>query len=109
MSRLFHTTVAGRTYPMRTIMAYGAGPRLGYYSNPNVQVWGSPTGISNSANNAYTISKTAPMVGAYLTEIIHTKKLGPNARSRITFLPGTATRVGLRQQRRSIRFNFFGD
>ena len=105
----FNTTVAGRTYPMRTIMAYGAGPRLGYYSNPNVQVWGSPTGISNSANNAYTISKTAPMVGSYLTEIIHTKKLVPNARSRITFLPGTATRVGLRQQRRSIRFNFFGD
>lgn len=105
----FNTTVAGRTYPMRTIMAYGAGPRLGYYSNPSVQVWGSPTGISNSANNAYTISQTAPMVGSYMTEIIHTMKLGPNAPSKITLLPGTATRPGLRQPRRTIRLNFFGD
>jgi hypothetical protein len=105
----FNTTVAGRTYPMRTIMAYGAGPRLGYYSNPSVQVWGSPTGISNSANNAYTISQTAPMVGSYMTEIIHTMKLGPNAQSSITLLPGTATRPGLRQPRRTIRLNFYGD
>ena len=105
----FNTTFAGRSYPMRTIMAYGAGPRLGYYSNPNVQVWGAPTGITNSANNAYTISQTAPMVGSYMTEIIHTMKLGPNAQPSIKFLPGTATRPGLRQPRRTIRLNFYGD
>ena len=105
----FNTTVAGSTYPMRTIMAYGAGPRLGYYSNPSVQVWGSPTGITNSANNAYTISQTAPMVGSYMTEIIHTMKLGPNVQSSITLLPGTATRPGLRQPQRTIRLNYYGD
>ena len=105
----FNTTFAGRSYPMRTIMAYGAGPRLGYYSNPNVQVWGAPTGITNSANNAYTISQTAPMVGSYMTEIIHTMKLGPNAQPSIKFLPGTATRPGLRQRRRAINFNLSGD
>ena len=64
---------------MRTIMAYGVGPRLGYFSNPNINVWGSPTGNTNSANNAWTIQQTAPMVGNYFTQIIQAKKLITNA------------------------------
>ncbi|MBT5322183.1 MAG: hypothetical protein HOL43_07450 [Verrucomicrobiales bacterium] len=77
----FNVTVNGQNYPMRTIMAYGAGPRLGYFSNPNINVWGSPTGNTNSANNAWTIQQTAPMVGNYLTQIIQAKKLTNNASS----------------------------
>lgn len=102
----FTTTVNGNTYPMRTIMAYGAGPRLGYYSNPNVNIWGSPAGNAASAFNANTISNTAPMVGSYLTEIIHVQKLGPNAVADQTLLPGTTNRPGVRQPRRNIRLNF---
>ena len=49
------------------------------------------------------------MVGSYMTEIIHTMKLGPNAQPSIKFLPGTATRPGLRQTRRGINFNLSGD
>tara|TARA_B100001971_G_scaffold6592_1_gene5483 strand:+ start:397 stop:1872 length:1476 start_codon:yes stop_codon:yes gene_type:complete len=105
----FNVTTNGNTYPMRTIMAYGAGPRLGYYSTPRVSIWGSPAGNAAFADNANTISNTAPMVGSYMTEIIHTVKLGPNAPSKITLLPGTATRPGLRQARRTIRLNFYGD
>lgn len=75
----FTVNFNGQNYPMRTIMAYGAGPRLGYYSNPNINVWGAPTGDTNTANNAWTIQQTAPMVGNYLTQIIQAKKLTTNA------------------------------
>ena len=100
---------------MRTIMAYGAGPRLGYYSTPRVSIWGSPAGNAAFADNANTISNTAPMVGAYMTEIIHVQKLGPNATaqpmasSTITLLPNAASRSILRRPRRSIRLFFGGD
>ena len=74
----FNVNFNGQTYPMRTIMAYGAGPRLGYYSNPSINVWGAPTGDTNLANNAWTIQQTAPMVGNYLTQIIQTQMLTNN-------------------------------
>ena len=74
----FNANVNGQTYPLRTIMAYGAGPRLGYYSNPSINVWGAPTGDTNLANNAWTIQQTAPMVGNYLTQIIQTQMLTNN-------------------------------
>ena len=111
----FSTTNRGRTYPMRTIMAYGAGPRLGYYSTPRVSIWGSPAGNAAFADNANTISNTAPMVGAYMTEIIHVQKLVPNATaqpmgsSTITLLPNATSRSVLRRPRRSIRLFFGGD
>jgi hypothetical protein len=90
----FNVTVNGNNYPMRTIMAYGAGPRLGYFSNPNINVWGSPTGDTNSANNAWTIQQTAPMVGNYLTQIIQAKKLTNNASSQ-SAIPINRTTVRL--------------
>ena len=74
----FNVNVNGQNYPMRTIMAYGAGPRLGYYSNPVINVWGSATGDTNLANNAWTIQRTAPMVGNYLTQIVQTQMLTNN-------------------------------
>jgi len=104
----FSVTNRGNTYPMRTIMAYGAGPRLGYYSNPRVSIWGSPAGNAAFADNANTISNTAPMVGSYMTEIIHTAKLVPNATS-VPLLPGAATRFGIRQPRRTFRIFLSGN
>tara|TARA_Y100000588_G_scaffold64126_1_gene63919 strand:+ start:33890 stop:35446 length:1557 start_codon:yes stop_codon:yes gene_type:complete len=63
----FNTVSGGFTNPIRTLMAYGTGRRIGYFSNPGVQFWGVPTGDTNWANNAYTIERTAPMVGTYMS------------------------------------------
>ena len=80
-------------------MAYGAGRRLGYFSNPTIKHWGVATGDTNFANNAFTIQQMAPVVGAYFTEIIHHTQLVPNAQP-ILILPGTTNRPGARQPRR---------
>jgi len=50
------------------------------------------------------------MVGSYLTEVIQAVKLVPNAPASITLplLPGTSTRAGLRQPRRTLRI-FLGN
>ena len=95
----FGITTNGNTYPMRTLMTYGVGRRLGYFSNPNVNVWGVPTGDTNFANNAFTIQQMAPVVGSYFTQIIQTTQLVPNAQP-ISVLPGTTNRPGIRQPRR---------
>jgi len=95
----FGITTNGNTYPMRTLMSYGMGRRLGYFSNPNVSIWGVPTGDTNFANNAFTIQQMAPVVGSYFTEIIHHTQLVPNAQP-ISILPGTTNRPGVRQPRR---------
>ena len=92
----FGITTNGTTYPMRTIMAYGVGRRLGYFSNPNISVWGVPTGDTNFANNAYTISQMAPKVGSYFTQVIHNTQLVSNRFPRFV-LPSTTNRPGLRQ------------
>ncbi len=46
----------------RTVMAYAPGTRILYFSNPNVQYLGNPTGVSeaagNSANNALSLNNT---------------------------------------------------
>ena len=60
-------TNSGVTYNFRTIMAYGAGRQIGYFSNPAINFWGVATGDTNWANNAYTIERTAPMVGSYMS------------------------------------------
>ena len=75
-------------YPMRTLMSYGMGRRLGYFSNPNASIWGVPTGDTNFANNAFTIQQMSPVVGSYFTEIIHHTQLVPNVQP-ISILPGT--------------------
>ncbi len=95
----FNITTNGNTYPMRTLMSYGVGRRLGYFSNPNVAIWGVPTGDTNFANNAFTIQQMAPVVGSYFTEIIHHTQLLPNAQP-VSILPGTTNRPGARQPRR---------
>ena len=60
-------SVNGITNQIRTLMAYGPGRRIGYFSNPGINFWGVPTGDTNTANNAYTIERTAPMVGTYMS------------------------------------------
>ena len=95
----FGITTNGNTYPMRTLMSYGMGRRLGYFSNPNVSIWGVPTGDTNFANNAFTIQQMAPVVGSYFTEIIHHTQLVRNTQP-ISILPGTTNRPGVRQPRR---------
>lgn len=95
----FGVTTNGNTYPLRTLMSYGVGRRLGYFSNPNVAIWGVPTGDTNFANNAFTIQQMAPVVGSYFTEIIHHTQLVPNAQP-VSILPGTTNRPGARQPRR---------
>ena len=94
----FGITTNGNTYPMRTLMSYGMGRRLGYFSNPNVSIWGVPTGDTNFANNAFTIQQMAPVVGSYFTEIIHHTQLVPNA-SRFQFYlaPPIAPAFGSRE------------
>ncbi|TWT46235.1 Immunoglobulin I-set domain protein [Phycisphaerae bacterium RAS1] len=49
----------------RTIMAYAPGTRIGYFSNPNINYDGIPTG-TNGEYNARTIGLTAPTVSTYL-------------------------------------------
>lgn len=94
----FGITTNGNTYPMRTMMAYGRGRRLGNFSNPNVSVWGVPTGDTNYANNAFTISQMAPKVGSYFTQIIHGRGARPYA-FRYGF-PWATNRPGVRRPRR---------
>ena len=94
----FGITTNGNTYPMRTIMAYGRGRRLGYFSNPNVSVWGVPTGDTNFANNAYTISQMAPKVGSYFTQIIQSRRARPYSFG--NGFPWATNRPGLRWPRR---------
>jgi len=62
----FSLTTNQNTYNFRTIMAYGPGRRLGYFSSPSNNFYGVPMGNNTVANNVYTIDKTAPMVGTYL-------------------------------------------
>ncbi len=62
----FSLTTNTRTFNYQTIMAYGPGIPLGYYSNPNVLFYGLPVG-SAAANNAAAINQTARMVGSYLS------------------------------------------
>jgi hypothetical protein len=49
----------------RTIMAYAPGTRIGYFSNPSVNVGSTATGISNERDNARTIRNTAATVAAF--------------------------------------------
>ena len=95
----FGITTNGVTYNMKTVMAMAEGRRLGYFSNPNVSVWGVPTGDTNYANNAYTITRMAPKVGSYFTQIIHNKKMVANHYYR-THSPWATNRHGIRHPRR---------
>ena len=63
----FSLATNGNTYDFRTIMAYGAGRRMGYFSSPSNFFYGVPMGNNATANNVYTIDKTAPMVGTYMS------------------------------------------
>ncbi len=52
----------------RTVMSYncpGGCVRVNYFSNPNVNYQGAPTGIASYTNNALAISQTAPLVASF--------------------------------------------
>lgn len=49
----------------RTIMAYSPGTRIGYFSNPSVNVGSTATGITDQRDNARTIRNTAATVAAF--------------------------------------------
>ena len=81
------------TDSFRTVMGYAAGcpgacPRIQYFSNPDVNYHGRPTGIDesapNSANNALSLNNTAPIVAAWRSSV------GPSPTSTPTRTP-TAT------------------
>jgi len=59
----------------RTVMARGDGTRILNYSNPDVTVEGSPTGVpsieTNSAHNAATIEGSKATVAAFRQEKVH--------------------------------------
>lgn len=74
------TTPAGASYPWsfghlvngsyRTVMAYSNActsgcPRRQYFSNPGVTYLGTPTGITDVADNHRTGNSTAPVVAAF--------------------------------------------
>ena len=48
-------------------MAYGPGRRVGFFSSPSNMFYGVPMGNTTHANNVYTIERTAPMVGTYMS------------------------------------------
>src|SRR6266542_2578540 len=58
----------------RDIMAYPPGTRIQYFSNPNVSFLGTPTGVAagatNAADNATTISNTAPTVASFRAPVV---------------------------------------
>jgi hypothetical protein len=64
-----HRFVGSDTATYRDVMAYAPGIRIPYFSNPNVSYLGTPTGIAagatNAADNATTISNTAPTVSSF--------------------------------------------
>jgi len=47
------------------IMAYDPGQTIAYFSNPDVEYRGVPTGLAGVADVARTISRTAPEVASY--------------------------------------------
>jgi len=53
----------------RSVMSYSPGSRIPYFSNPDVDYRGTPTGIaasqSNSAYNAQTIANSAPTIAGF--------------------------------------------
>lgn len=53
----------------RTILAYSPGQRITYFSNPDVNAGGQPTGVPigspNEAHNAQTINFNAPIVTSF--------------------------------------------
>jgi predicted Zn-dependent protease with MMP-like domain len=49
----------------RTVMAYAPGVRVPYFSNPTVRYFGTPTGVTDSEDNARTINQTAAIIAAY--------------------------------------------
>ena len=50
----------------RTIMAYSDGDsQINYFSNPLVSYQGTPTGVSNSTDNAKTLNATVGITAAY--------------------------------------------
>ena len=64
-----HRFVGSDSVTYRTVMAYAPGTRIPYFSNPNVSYLGTPTGVAigatNAADNASSISNTAPTVAAF--------------------------------------------
>ncbi|HXJ57851.1 MAG TPA: Calx-beta domain-containing protein, partial [Verrucomicrobiae bacterium] len=58
----------------RTVMAYAPGTRIPYFSNPNVSYQRAATGVAigatNAADNATSISNTAPTVSAFRWPVV---------------------------------------
>ena len=65
--RFSTTNVNGTANLLRTIMAYGPGRRVGFFSSPTNSFYGVPMGNATHCNNVYTIERTAPMVGTYMS------------------------------------------
>jgi len=67
-----HRFVGTDTTQYRTIMAYSPGQNINYFSNPNVDYQGTPTGIAtgpDSADNARTFEMISAIVEAYRDRI----------------------------------------
>ena len=65
--RFWTTNLNGTSNRLRTIMAYGPGRRVGFFSSPSNTFYGVPMGNTTHANNVHTIERTAPMVGTYMS------------------------------------------
>jgi hypothetical protein len=51
----------------RTVMSYGMSTRILYFSNPDVQYGGKPTGVANVQDNARALNNTAQTVASFRT------------------------------------------
>ena len=69
-----HRFIGNDSVTYRTVMAYAPGTRIAYFSNPNVNYQGTPTGVAagatNSADNAASISNTMATVSAFRTPVV---------------------------------------
>jgi Metallo-peptidase family M12 len=58
----------GNSTQYRTVMAYQPGTRIPYFSNPRLTYEGAALGVAGQADNAQSISLTAPVVSTFYSE-----------------------------------------
>lgn len=67
-SRGHRFTAGGTEY--RSVMAYAPGVRISYFSNPNVSYLGTPTGLTDAADNARTIRNSRTTVAGFCDTVL---------------------------------------
>lgn len=75
-----HRFVGGDSTQYRTIMSYAPGQSINYFSNPDIDFQGTPTGVASgvsSADNARTFNMIASVVEAYRDRVVKGSNSSP--------------------------------